>query len=310
MRMIRIDTNRAFRFWILASLFFVAATAYALANDYNPASVGAGKPEVHIKQDGAMTIRGAKVDQILNTTLFLTTRWGTMSLRWTMKTDGGTKVVKRYGGNAQVADIKLGDYLDAEGEFFVGSDFFGLTARFVKDWSLQEERETFSGVVVEVNPDSTFTLRTPLGKAVIVRAATTTVIRKGAVSLPWGRIVSGDTVALADGVYDYTRNTLTAGQIVVFQPKISFVARNYEGVLKRIDAPRLPTTLVVSIGGVNYTVRMSEKTAVLKNNRTAAELTRFVAGDTVRFYGPLREEEKTLRDELVVDAEVVRNLNL
>lgn len=308
--MIRIDTNRAFRFWILASLFFVAATAYALANDYNPASVGAGKPEVHIKQDGAMTIRGAKVDQILNTTLFLTTRWGTMSLRWTMKTDGGTKVVKRYGGNAQVADIKLGDYLDAEGEFFVGSDFFGLTARFVKDWSLQEERETFSGVVVEVNPDSTFTLRTPLGKAVIVRAATTTVIRKGAVSLPWGRIVSGDTVALADGVYDYTRNTLTAGQIVVFQPKISFVARNYEGVLKRIDAPRLPTTLVVSIGGVNYTVRMSEKTAVLKNNRTAAELTRFVAGDTVRFYGPLREEEKTLRDELVVDAEVVRNLNL
>jgi hypothetical protein len=294
---------------LFVAVFFVLPfLAFALPNDYNPAAVGAGKPEVHIKTDGTMTVRSAKVDQILSTTLFLTTRWGTMPLRWTMKTDTGTKVVKRYGGNARVADIKLGDYIDVEGDFFVGSDFFGLTAKSIKDWSLQEEAGTFSGKILEFNPNS-FILQTPT-QNITVQPATSTNIKKGGVAISWSRLRNGDTVVLADGVYDYAKNTLTATQIVVFQPTAAFAARNYEGVLKRIDAPRLPTVLTVVVGGAEYTVQMSEKTAVLKKGRALAELSRFVAGDTVRFYGPLRQEENILRDELVVDAEVVRNLNL
>lgn len=302
--------ERVFAVALIVSFVGSAGGVYALPNDYNPAAVGAGKPEVHIRPDSTMTVRSAKVDQMVGTTLFLTTRWGQMPMRWTMKTDRETHVVKRYGGTSTVSQIKIGDYLDAEGDFFVGSDFFGLTAKRVKDWSLQEESETFSGTLVEVNPDTTITLRTPLGKTILVRAATSTIIRKGTVVIPWSRIMRGDTIPLADGVYNYASNTLTASQIVVFQPNAPFAARNYEGVLKRIDAPRLPTALAVTIDGVDYTVRISERTAVLKKNRAPAELARFVSGDTVRFYGALREEEKTLRDEYVVDAEVVRNLNL
>lgn len=300
------------------------SVVYALPNDYNPASVGAGRPEVHIKQDGMMTMRGAKVDQIVGTTFFLQLKWGQLPMRFTMKTDTKTEVRKRYGGAAAVAQIKVGDYLDAEGDFFVGSDFFGLTAKNVKDWSLQEEREMFSGTIVEISPDATFTLRTPPGKIILVRPATpnqssqnsdatgqaTTTIRKGSVSIPWSRLMKGDTVPLANGVYDYAKNTLTAGELIIFQPKTAFAARNYEGVLKYIEVPRLPTSLTVTAEGADYTVRLTEKTAVQRKNRAPAEIARFVAGDTVRFYGALREEEKTLRDELIVDAEVVRNLNL
>lgn len=295
---------------LLLIFAFVAlpVLAQALPSDYNPASAGAGKPEVHIKTDGTMTVRSAKVDQVLNTTLFLTTKWGSMALRWTMKTDTGTKVVKRYGGSARVADIKLGDYLDVEGDFFVGSDFFGLTAQSIKDWSLQEEAGTFSGRIVEYNANN-FVLQTP-AQNITVQTATSTSIKKGGVAISWSRLKNGDTVVLADGVYDYAKNTLTASQIVVFQPTAAFAARNYEGVLKRIDAPRLPTTLVVAVGGTDYIVQLSQKTEVVKKNRALAELSRFVAGDTIRFYGPLRQEENILRDELVVDAEVVRNLNL
>lgn len=308
------ETRRATLIFMKKGLFLVFAfvalpvLAFALPNDYNPASVGAGKPEVHIKTDGTMTVRSAKVDQILNTTLFLTTKWGTMPLRWTMKTDASTKVVKRYGGSARVSDIKLGDYLDVEGDFFVGSDFFGLTAQSIKDWSLQEEAGTFSGRIVEYNANN-FVLQTP-AQNITVQPATSTSIKKGGVAISWSRLKNGDTVVLADGVYDYVKNTLTATQIVVFQPTAAFAARNYEGTLKRIDAPRLPTTLAVTAGGTPYTVLLSEKTVVLKKGRAPAELSRFVAGDTVRFYGSLRPEENILRDELVVDAEVVRNLNL
>lgn len=286
----------------------VPAVGFALVGDYNPASVGAGKPEVHIKQDGTMAVRSAKVEQILSTTLFLTTKWGAMALRWTMKTDSGTKVAKRYGGSARVSDIRIGDYLDVDGEFFVGSDFFGLTAKSIKDWSLQEEAGTFSGKIIEYNTNN-FVLQTP-AQNITVQPATSTQIKKGAVAVPWSRLKKGDTVVLADGVYDYAKNILTASQIVVFQPLAPFAARNYEGVLERIDAPRLPTTLVVAVGGVPYSVRLSENTIVQKKNRAPAELSRFVAGDIVRFYGPLRQEENIVSDELIVDAEIVRNLNL
>lgn len=295
-------------FFFVFGVVLLPVLAFALPNDYNPATVGAGKPEVHIKTDGTMTVRSAKVDQILNTTLFLTTRWGTMPLRWTMKTDADTTVVKRYGGNARVADIKLGDYIDVEGDFFVGSDFFGLTAKNIKDWSLQEEAGTFSGKIVEHNANN-FVLQTPT-QNITVQPATSTSIKKGGVWISWNRLKNGDTVVLADGVYDYAKNTLTANQIVVFQPTAAFAARNYEGVLTRIDVPRLPAILAVTVGGTLYTVLLSEKTVVLKKGRALAELSRFVAGDTIRFYGPLRQEENILRDELVVDAEVVRNLNL
>lgn len=300
------DCIAGFLFACLLAL--LAAQAQALA--YNPQSVGAGSPEVHINGNGTMTIKSARVEQITGTTLYLSTQWGSVPMRFTMKTDEGTAVVKRYGGAAQVPAIKAGDYLDVDGDFFVGSDFFGLSAKRVKDWSLQEENETFSGRIVEINPDRTFTLLTPLGKAVIVRVSDETEIKKGATVVPASRLFKGDLVVLADGVYDYPSNTLSAAKLIVFVSTSAFAARNYEGRLKSADSTNVPATLLVDVSGVSYKVILSAQTKLLKKNRLAAELARFVPGDRVRFYGPLREEANIVRDELIVDALLVRNLNL
>ncbi len=298
------------RFWLFGTLlFFVATGVSALVVDYTPASVGAGAPEVYIKRDSTISIKSAKVDQIVGTTFYLQVKWGQLPMRFVMKTDGKTQVVKKYGGSAVVAAIKLGDYLDTEGDLIVGSDFFGLNAKQVKDWTLQEESEMFSGTITEVNPAS-FLLQTPFKGVISVQSTTTTSIKKGAVVLPWGRLVKGDMVLFADGTYDYSKNVLTATQIIVYQQKLQFGAKNYEGILQQIEGTTVPTAMTVSVSGVSYRVILSEKSLVQKKNRSVAELTRFVVGDTIRFYGPIREEEKTLRDELVVDAEIVRNLNL
>jgi hypothetical protein len=285
---------------------------FAIAAHYAPQSVGAGNPELHISADGVISLKSGRVDQIVGNTFYLGLKWGELPMRFTMKTSSSTAVTKRYGGRAAVSQITIGDYLDAEGEFFVGSDFFGMDARRVKDWSLQEESGTFAGVITEVQPDEKFTLFTTQRQTINVRLATSSAvsIKRGEVTIPFGRLRKGDAALLISGVYDYSRNLLTADRILVYQNKADFAARNFEGTLKQIVSAKIPATLVVGVGGVDHTVRISEKTAVLKKNRSAAELARFVVGDAVRFYGPIREEEKTLQDAIVVDAEIVRNLNL
>ncbi len=294
----------------LALLFFCTLPLFAHAlGDYNPVAAGAGKPEIHITADGVMMVKGAKVDQLVGTTLFLTLKWGDLPMRVIMKTDAKTLVTKRYGGTTTVAEVKLGDYLDTSGEFFVGSDAFGMTARTVKDWSLQEESETYSGVITEVRSDGAFTLQTP-SKPITLRLLNSVSIKKGRVVIPASRIMKGDSVVLADGVYDYASNTLTASSLIIFQAQTEFLAKNYQGVIKSIGGNTLPATLVVTVDGVDYTVKVGATAEVLRNNRKSALIARFVTGDTVRFYGALREAEKTLNDERIIDASILRNLNL
>lgn len=298
---------------LLVATFLVGANmALAIASDYIPQSVGAGNPELHIKADGTITLQSGRVDQIAGSTFYLGLKWGALPMRFTMKTDARTIVTKRYGGSATVSHIKVGDYIDTEGEFFVGSDFFGMDALRIKDWSLQEESETFSGVIMEVNSDERLVLRTLQNQTISVQLATSSAvsIKKGAITIPFGRLRRGDAILLASGVYDYARNLLTADRVIVYQNKADFTARNFEGTLKQIVSSQLPATFVIVVDGVEHTVKLSEKTAVLKKNRSAAELARFVVGDAVRFYGSIREEEKTLNDILVIDAAIVRNLNL
>src|SRR3989338_4339678 len=305
--------TRSMKKTLILGFVLIAFPAFVFAaGDYKPETVGAGNPEVHIKSDGNITIKSGHIDQIAGSTFYLGITWGAMPIRFTMKTDARTLVTKRYGGNTTVSQVKLGDYIDVDGEFFVGSDFFGVNAQKIKDWSLQEEAGTYSGVILEINPEERFTLRTLDQKTLSVRLSTSSAvsIKKGSVIVPFGRLKKGDAVLSVSGVYNYADNLLTADKLVVYQAKTNFIPRNFEGTLRQIMSPTFPAIFIVTVSGVDYTVNVNEKTAVLKKNKSVGQLARFVAGDTIRFYGAVREEEKTLQDALVVDAEVVRNLNL
>lgn len=90
----------------------------------------------------------------------------------------------------------------------------------------------------------------------------------------------------------------------MYQDKSIFVERNFQGTLKSVSTVVLPATLVVTVGATDYTVYLADSSSVLRNNRKPTTLSRFVVGDTVRFYGAIRE---TNFEE--IDAEVVRDLN-
>jgi len=301
--------NLRFSFAVLTlTALVVPSLLLALGTDFIPSSVGAGKPELHIDSDSVLTIQSARVERIVGTTMYLVMKWQNLPMYFTMKTEPKTVVTKKYGGIVKVSEIRVGDYIDAEGDFFIGSDFFGLTAHKIKDWSLQEEAETFSGKIIELN-SSNFILETPYKSVTVVPDGSVT-ITKGPVDIPWGRIAIGDTVVLAQGVYEYPTNTLSASTITIFRPKDDFQPRNFEGTLKSIDGITAPTLLTVTVDGSDYTVSISEKTSVLRKNRAPAMLARFVIGDTVRFYGAIKENDEILYGKLIVPAEVVRNTNL
>ncbi|KKW12819.1 MAG: hypothetical protein UY50_C0003G0024 [Parcubacteria group bacterium GW2011_GWA2_49_9] len=295
---------------ILGLLLLVIPFVTSGLGEYNPQSAGAGNPELHIKPDGSITIKSARIEQIAGTTFYIVAKWGSLPFSFTMKTDERTSVTKRYGGSAAVTAMKQGDYIDVEGQFFVGSDFFGVDAIKIKDWLLQEESGTFAGVITEVNANQTFTLRTTARQLITVKLSASADIKKGVITIPFERLRKGDAVPFISGVYDYSRNTLTADTVNIYQTKTDFLPRNFEGTLKQIVSGTIPATLIVTVAGSDYTVKISDKTLIMKKNRTSAQLARFVVKDTVRFYGGVREEEKTLSDSLIVDAEVVRNLNL
>jgi len=289
--------------------FTLSGNVFALPGDYVPQSVGASNPEVHITTDSFLTLKGAKVEAGVGSTFYLSVRWGPLPMRFVMKTDAKTTVTKRFGGSATVSQIKIGDYLDVEGEFFAGSDFFGVNALRVKDYSLQSESEAFSGRITALSGDTLLTLATAKG-TINVRVASTTEIRKGSVILPWNRLKAGDAVLMSDGVYHYDSSTLNAARLSIFQDTLVFRPRNFEGKLVALKGSVLPTSLTVFAEGKTYTVNLVAGTLILANNRKPVLLGRFVEGDTVRFYGAIRESEYTLSDQYVVDAEVVRNLNL
>ncbi|MBV9159817.1 MAG: hypothetical protein JO019_04445, partial [Candidatus Kaiserbacteria bacterium] len=109
-------------------------------------------------------------------------------------------------------------------------------------------------------------------------------------------------VLSAPGTYDYGSNTLAASALTIFQAKDVFVSKNFQGTLKALAGTNLPTTLTVTIDGVDYTVYLTAKTSILNNKKASVGLYRFAAGDTVRLYGKIRETNLS-----EIDAEVVRD---
>ncbi len=84
-----------------------------------------------------------------------------------------------------------------------------------------------------------------------------------------------------------------------------FQPRNFEGVIKSIDSNALPTNMVVTVGGVDYTLSLTVGVTILNNKKEAFSIARFIKGDKVRFYGAIREASPH-----IVDATILRNLSL
>lgn len=261
--------------------------------------------ELNISRDGTFSAKNLTVMQKGGTNLFTRATWGTAFIRITVLAATSTDIKKNHGEKITIADVKEGELLDVDGRISAASESIIVSATRIRNVSQERESKTVSGIVRNVNrTELSFVLpNRKFGPTKVILSASTP-IKKGARQIQFDDVFEGDTVLSTSGIYDYTGNTLSASSMEVYQDRNIFEPRNFEGILKSMSGTILPATLVVAAHGKDYTVYLSARSSVLKNNKAPASLVRFVAGDTVRFYGGIRE---TNLGE--VDAEIVRDMN-
>ena len=271
------------------------------------ATLPARGSEVHITQDGTFTAKNVTVMQKSESgsTFFSRVMWGDIFLRITVLTaPNGTaaKITKNNGGAATHADVKVGDLLNIEGTLAPGADSLVINALEVRDLSLNVESKSISGTIKTLNvPLNNFTLTDKKLGAITVVAPYN--IQKGARTITAGELAVGDKILSASGSYDYATKTFTASTMEVYQDKSVFKAQNFQGTLKSLSGAALPTTAVIAVGKNDYTVYLPASATVMSKNKAATTLQRYTAGDTVRFYGAIRQIN--LQE---IDADLIRNL--
>lgn len=294
-----------------AAGIFIGLCAVALPAFAAPVS------EIHITPDGKFSAKNVVVMQKSEsgTTFFGRVVWDAIFLRVTVLTAPGgvpAKITKNNGGAATAADVKVGDILSVDGVLAPGADSLLINATAVRDYSLNKEEKSFSGTVKSVDYSGSFVLSDKTLGSVTVRIDSNTIITRGVRTISLGEMAAGDKVLSASGVYDFETKTLAAAELTVYQDKAVFAPKNFEGKLKSLSSTALPTTMVVTIAkspasglaAGDYTVYLAANTSVMSKNKAATTLQRFTVGDSVRFYGAVRQTNL-----FEVDAEIVRNLS-
>ncbi len=262
--------------------------------------------EVHITRDGVALVTGVKVMQIAGTTLYTRLYWGDAYVRLLVKTNSSTKFYRGTGEVTKLSEVSVGNMLDMTGQLESGSENLVLIATTVKNSSVQKQQATLSGRVVSVDlSGKIFVINSSKYGLVTVNTSSKTQFTKGNRALDLDHVKIGDTITKTTGDYDLTAKTLVAMSVVTYVDMNLYKPQNFQGVLQAISGTSVPASLQVGIGGISYKVNVTVDTAITNKNKTAVLLSRFVPGDTIRLYGTVREI-----DELVIDAEIVRNMSL
>lgn len=263
--------------------------------------------EVHITKDGKASVSSAKVMQIAGSTLFARLYWGDAFVRITIKTNSSTKFLRATGEATTIAEVNEGNLLDVSGELQTGSDTLSIVASSLKNSSVEKEQSVFSGTAEGINLSlRQFTLNSKERGVVMVKVATSTQFIKGSRTLDLEHLRVGDRITKVSGDYDIPSKTLSAVSVTTYVDLSLYKPRLFIG--KLTETPTLSsgsTSIKVTANGVLFSVFIGDKTAIMRNNRSTTTLQRFVAGDAIRLYGTRREI-----DEPIIDAEVIRNMNL
>lgn len=270
-----------------------------------PHSAFALTSEMHVTKDGSASMSQAKVMQIAGNTFFARLYWSDAFIRFTIKTNSATKFFRGTGEATTRAEIKEGDILDVVGTLETGSDTLNLVATSVKNSSVQKGQATLSGTVTSIDlSQRQFTMSTKDNGDVTVKTGIATPFLKGTRTLTIGDLHVGDTVTKTSGDFDYTTKILITDKVSIYTDMSVYKPQNYIGKLTETPTTGA-TSIKITVGKIIYAVYFNDKTGIMRANRSAATLARFVAGDSIRFYGTRREV-----DDPIIDAEVIRNTDL
>ena len=169
---------------------------------------------------------------------------------------------------------------------------------------MQKQNATVSGTVSSVAASS-FVLHTAnRGDITVTLAASSTIMRDGA-AIGLSDMKVGDRISSASGLLDTTNSTFVASKVVVYVNKAMLDKRTFQGTLKSVAGTTLPTTIVVTVGGQDYTVNVPSGISIVNKNWLAITVDKLVVGNTIRFYGAPHADSVT-----TVDATIVRDASI
>ncbi len=262
--------------------------------------------EVIIKPDGKVSIQNAKIMQFAGSTIYVRLHWEESFIRMTVKTNTKTSLTRKFGENISVSDIKIGDRINVEGNLEPGPDSLTVNASSVVNLSDEREQNKFSGKIYErIGTPGGFLMMTNDGQIITIIFDEKIEILKGTGVVGYRDVSVGDIVQYSSGVFDHSKKTLYAKMARIFLDMNQFKSRNFQGTLRSISGTTLPTIITVNVDSKDYTIKLGAECSVMNTMRKPLSLSRFVIGDTVRFYGAIREREPE-----IIDAIVVRNISL
>lgn len=274
----------------------------SFAQPLNPEKINS---DIKIDASGNVSVQNAKITLFAGDTIYARLFWGETSIRMTVKTGKANSITKKYGEPLKVSDMKVGDRINIDGYLEDGADSLTLYAKSVKNLSNEQEAGKFSGIIIGPTTGG-YTLKTDAGETIKLSMNSSVVVEKGNRTLGFYDIKAGDRVLNVEGVFNHANKTLETNRIKIYIDLSVFKAKNYQGTLKSLAGVDLPTTATVTVDGQDYTVKLMAKAAVLNNKKAPTRLSRFVIGDTVRFYGAIPEGD----DLRYVIGEVIRNIDL
>lgn len=263
--------------------------------------------EVHMTDKGKVLVRGAKVTSVGTNSITAVTVWGSYSMTWNVVPDANANWLRRHGGQSSISEVQVGNFISFQGMIdpAVASPAT-VKAAIIKNWSMQKVSSTLSGMVKSVDAANTrFVLTTASRGDITVQANSSTQIKLGDATSAFSGIQVGMRVTEVKGLYDNTTKILVAEKIRIASSNALLQKRTFEGTLKSIAGTAAPTTMVVTINGVDYTVNIAADTSILNNNWLRAALSGFAAGNKVRIYGAVQAQNQT-----TIDATVVRNTSI
>lgn len=263
--------------------------------------------EIKIDTSGNISAQNIKIVQFAGNTIYGRLFWEESSIKITIKTEKASSVTKKYGEPLTVSEMKVGDRINVDGYLENGADSLTLFAKTVKNLSDEKESGKFSGTIMgPATTGSGFLLKTNTGETITLSMNSSVVVEKGTRKLGYYDIKVGNTVLEAEGVFNHANKTLDTKMVKIYIDLGVFNPKNYQGILKSLSGTELPTTATVTVGDKDYTVKLPSNILVLNNKRATTRLSRFVIGDTVRFYGAIPEGDEMY----FVIGEIIRNLNL
>ncbi len=268
-----------------------------------PAAVGSTL-EAHINNDGSVLLRGAKITALSGSVLTVTQTWGSYVSTWTINVDGSTELIRRYGGKSSLGEFAVGDYIATRGMLDTSKVQPTITAKVIRDYSIQRENATFTGTVQSVNPSNqSFILATPNRGNQTIFVSSSTVVKQGGATSTFAALSVGQKITKASGVWNNLSSTMQSEKVDIYQNNALLNKRTFEGTLKSMSATTtLPTTLVLTVGTSDFTVNVPAGISILNKNWLTTPLATFVITDKVRVYGAVQ-----VANTSVIDASVVRN---